>query len=80
MNRQEIEEKLKGIIANKLGVDEVEILQNSDLDNDLGADSFDKVEIIMDTESAFAISIPDEEADRVVTFKHLVDLVEKKIK
>lgn len=80
MNRQEIEEKLKDIITDKLGWDQSEIFHNSDLTEDLGADSLDKIELMVIAETAFGITIPDDDAERVVTFKQLVDLVEKEIK
>ena len=62
-----IAEKVKAIIVDKLGVDESEIEMNSSFTNDLGADSLDTVELIMEFEKTFDISIPDEHAENITT-------------
>jgi acyl carrier protein len=63
----EIEAKVKAIIVDKLGVDEAEVTPNASFTNDLGADSLDTVELIMEFEKEFGISIPDEEAEKIST-------------
>jgi acyl carrier protein len=62
-----IEEKVKQIIVDKLGVDESEVTQDASFQNDLGADSLDTVELIMEFEKEFDISIPDEQAENIQT-------------
>lgn len=62
-----IAEKVKDIIVDKLGVEESEITPEASFANDLGADSLDTVELIMEFEKAFNISIPDEAAEKIVT-------------
>ena len=57
----EIESKVKAIIVDKLGVDEAEVKAEASFTNDLGADSLDTVELIMEFEKEFGISIPDDE-------------------
>ncbi|MDR0371208.1 MAG: acyl carrier protein [Prevotellaceae bacterium] len=63
----EIEAKVKAIIVDKLGVDEAEVTPNASFTNDLGADSLDTVELIMEFEKEFGISISDEEAEQIST-------------
>ena len=62
----EIESKVKAIIVDKLGVDEAEVKPEASFTNDLGADSLDTVELIMEFEKEFGISIPDDKADVVL--------------
>ncbi|PHI18313.1 acyl carrier protein [Lewinellaceae bacterium SD302] len=62
-----IEEKVKQIIVDKLGVDESEVTTEASFQNDLGADSLDTVELIMEFEKEFDISIPDEQAENIQT-------------
>jgi len=64
---KDIEAKVKAIIVDKLGVDESEITLDSNFTNDLGADSLDTVELIMEFEKEFDISIPDEDAETIST-------------
>ena len=59
----EIESKVKAIIVDKLGVDEAEVKPEASFTNDLGADSLDTVELIMEFEKEFGISIPDDKAE-----------------
>ena len=61
----EIAERVKAIIVDKLSVDENEVTPNASFSTDLGADSLDTVELIMEFEKEFGISIPDEEADKI---------------
>ncbi len=63
----EVAEKVKAIIVDKLGVDETEVVDTANFTNDLGADSLDTVELIMEFEKEFSISIPDEEAQKIST-------------
>ena len=59
----EIESKVKAIIVDKLGVDEAEVVATASFTNDLGADSLDTVELIMEFEKEFGINIPDDQAE-----------------
>ena len=63
----DIADKIKKIIVDKLGVDESEVSNEASFTNDLGADSLDTVELIMEFEKEFDISIPDEEAEKIET-------------
>ncbi len=62
-----IADRVKSIIVEKLGVEESEVTPEASFTNDLGADSLDTVELIMELEKAFNISIPDEEAENIAT-------------
>ena len=70
-----IEDKVKKIIAEKLSVDIEEIVPEASFVDDLGADSLDLVELIMSMEEEFDIDIPDEEAEKLVTVKDVLDFV-----
>ncbi|MBY5957609.1 acyl carrier protein [Membranicola marinus] len=72
-----VAEKVKKIIVDKLGVDESEVTEEASFTNDLGADSLDTVELIMEFEKEFDISIPDEEAENIQTVGQAVTYVEK---
>lgn len=72
----DIAEKVKKIIIDRLGVDESEVTPESSFTNDLGADSLDTVELIMEFEKEFDISIPDEEAEKIQTVGHAIAYVE----
>ena len=63
----EIESKVKEIIADKLGVDEADVKPEASFTNDLGADSLDTVELIMEFEKSFNITIPDDQAEKITT-------------
>ena len=69
--------KVKAIIVDKLGVDESEVTNDASFTNDLGADSLDTVELIMELEKEFDIQIPDDEADGIVTVGDAISFVEK---
>jgi len=71
-----IADKVKQIIVDKLGVDESEISNEASFTNDLGADSLDTVELIMEFEKEFDISIPDEEAEKIQTVGMAVSYLE----
>ena len=62
----EIASKVKAIIVDKLGVEESEVTNEASFTNDLGADSLDTVELIMEFEKEFGISIPDDQAEKIV--------------
>lgn len=63
----DVEAKVKEIIMDKLGVEETQITPTASFINDLGADSLDIVELVMGFESAFSVSIPDEDAEKMST-------------
>ncbi|UTW68098.1 acyl carrier protein [bacterium SCSIO 12643] len=63
----EVKEKVIAIIVDKLGVDESEVTLESSFTNDLGADSLDTVELIMEFEKEFEIAIPDDQAENIAT-------------
>ena len=67
MTTAEIEAKVKEIVVDKLGVDESEVKSEASFANDLGADSLDTVELIMEFEKVFSISIPDDQAEKIAT-------------
>ena len=71
----DVEAKVKEIIIDKLGVEESQITPTASFTNDLGADSLDIVELVMGFESAFQISIPDEDAEKIVTIKDAVSYI-----
>ncbi len=73
----DIADKVKQIIVDKLGVDESEISNEASFTNDLGADSLDTVELIMEFEKEFDLSIPDEEAEKIQTVGMAVSYLEK---
>lgn len=63
----DVQAKVKEIIVNKLGVDEGQITPEASFTNDLGADSLDTVELVMEFEKAFGLQIPDEDAEKIGT-------------
>lgn len=72
-----IEEKIKQIIVNQLGVEESSVVPKAKFIEDLGADSLDIVELVMAMEEAFGIDIPDEEAENIRTVSDAVNFVKK---
>ena len=76
----EIESKVKSIIVDKLGVDEAEVKPEASFTNDLGADSLDTVELIMEYEKSFGISIPDDEAEKISTVGDAISYIEEHAK
>jgi acyl carrier protein len=70
-----IEDKVKKIIAEKLSVDIEEIVPEASFVDDLGADSLDLVELIMSMEEEFDIDISDEDAEKLVTFKDVIEYI-----
>ena len=71
-------EKIKEIIVDKLGVDQNKITEDAKFIDDLGADSLDTVELIMQFEEEFEIEIPDEDAEKILSVKQAVDYIESK--
>ena len=76
----EIESKVKAIIVDKLGVDEAQVKAEASFTNDLGADSLDSVELIMEFEKEFGISIPDEQAEKIATVGDAISYIEANAK
>ena len=75
----DVASKVKAIIVDKLGVDESEVTPNASFTNDLGADSLDTVELIMEFERAFGISIPDTDAEKIGTVGDAISYIENKV-
>jgi len=71
----DIANKVKSIIVDKLGVDEKEVIPAASFTNDLGADSLDTVELIMEFEKEFNIAIPDEQAEKISTVGDAIDYI-----
>lgn len=76
----EIENKVKAIIVDKLGVDEAEVKPEASFTNDLGADSLDTVELIMEFEKQFGINIPDDKAEKISTVGDAIKYIEDNVK
>lgn len=72
----EIEQRVKAIIVDKLSIDESEVTPTAEFSKDLGADSLDTVELIMEFEKEFGITIPDEEAEKIVTVGDAISYIE----
>lgn len=72
----EIASRVKAIIADKLSVDENEVTENAEFTKDLGADSLDTVELIMEFEKEFGITIPDDKSEGITTVKDAIDYIE----
>ncbi len=77
MDRKEIFEKVVEIVSEQMGVDASEISEDTSFINDLNADSLDTVELVMEFEDAFDMSIPDEEAEKIQTVGAAVDYIVK---
>lgn len=71
-----IAERVKQLIVEKLGVEESEVTPEASFTNDLGADSLDTVELIMELEKEFDISIPDEQAEKIQTVGQAIEYIE----
>lgn len=74
----DIEAKVRSIIVEKLGVDESDITSDASFTNDLGADSLDTVELIMEFEKEFDLTIPDEDAEKIATVGEAVSYLQEK--
>jgi acyl carrier protein len=75
-----LQDKVKQIIVEQLGVDETEVTPSASFVDDLGADSLDQVELIMAFEEAFEMEIPDEDAEKIKTVQDAFDYIEKNSK
>jgi acyl carrier protein len=78
--RMAVADKIKQIIVEQLQVDEAEVTPGASFQEDLGADSLDVVELVMQFEEAFDIEIPDESAEKIKTVKDAIDYIEKNAK
>jgi acyl carrier protein len=76
----DIAAKVKSIIVDKLGVDEKEVTPQASFTNDLGADSLDTVELIMEFEKEFNIAIPDDQAEKINTVGEAISYIEANAK
>ena len=74
----EVASRVKAIIVDKLSVEETEVTNEASFTNDLGADSLDTVELIMEFEKEFGISIPDDQAEKITTVGDAVAYIEAK--
>ena len=72
--------RVKAIIVDKLGVDESEVAAEASFTNDLGADSLDTVELIMEFEKEFNIAIPDDQAEKIGTVQEAISYIEENAK
>lgn len=77
MNKEEIKSKIKEIIVDKNGVSDEQVTDNANFETDLGMDSLDRVELIMEAEKEFGITIQDDEAEKVSCLNDCVELAEK---
>ncbi|WP_447980748.1 acyl carrier protein [Candidatus Nitrospira bockiana] len=74
-----IEDRVKKIIAEQLGVDEEEVVPEASFVDDLGADSLDTVELVMAFEEEFDIEIPDEDAEKILTVGKAMEYIKEKV-
>ena len=79
MSHEEIVNQVKAIIVDKLGAEESEVTETANFTNDLGADSLDTVELIMEFEKVFDIKIPDEDGSQISTVGDAIAYVENKL-
>ncbi|MCD6408442.1 acyl carrier protein [bacterium] len=78
MEREEIAKMVKEIIVEKLGVNESEVTENASFVDDLGADSLDTVELVMEFEEKFNLEIPDEDAEKIKTVGDAINYIAEK--
>ena len=76
---ENLEKKVKEIIIDKLGIEESEVTDSASFTNDLGADSLDTVELIMEFEKEFNISIPDEDAEKIGTIGQAISYLKENV-
>ena len=74
----DIEEQVKNIVVEHLGIDESKVTPEAKFIDDLGADSLDTVELVMAFEEKFGIEIPDDAAETIITVKNAIDFIERK--
>ena len=79
MERKEIFEKVVNVLSDKLGVERSSIAESSSLTDDLGADSLDLVDLVMELEEQFGVKIDDSELEKLSTVKDVVDYIEKSL-
>jgi len=79
MDRLQIEQKIKEIVADKLKIDIAKITPDSSLRDDLGMDSFGSIEIIFEIEDIFNLDVPQDQVPNINTFRDVVDYVEKSV-
>ncbi|WP_434779419.1 acyl carrier protein [Neisseria sp. Ec49-e6-T10] len=77
---ENIEQRVKKIVADQLGVNEAEIKNESSFQDDLGADSLDVVELVMAFEEAFECEVPDEDAEKLTTVQQAIDFIQSQTK
>ncbi len=77
---ENVSERITKIIVDKLGVDETEVTREASFTNDLGADSLDTVELIMEFEKEFDVNIPDDEAEGIATVDDAIKYIESQSK
>jgi acyl carrier protein len=77
LSSEEIKEKVIKIVSEQMGVDKAEITLETSFVNDLNADSLDTVELVMEFEDEFELSIPDEEAEKIQTIGNAVEFISK---
>ncbi|HEY5594501.1 MAG: acyl carrier protein [Nitrospirae bacterium] len=73
-----VDEKVKKIIVEQLGVDEEDVTPDASFVDDLGADSLDTVELVMAFEEEFGIEIPDEDAEKILTVQNVIDYIKER--
>jgi len=74
----DVAEKVKEIVVNKLSVEESQVLPEASFTNDLGADSLDTVELVMEFEKVFGLTIPDEDAEKIATVGDAINYIKSK--
>jgi acyl carrier protein len=79
MDSAQLEQKIKEIVVERLGVDEAKVTMDASFIDDLGADSLDTVELVMAFEEAFGIEIPDEDAEKMVTVKDALEYLNQHV-
>jgi acyl carrier protein len=79
VNSMSVDERVKKIIVEQLGVEEAQVTKEASFVDDLGADSLDTVELVMALEEEFKLEIPDEEAEKISTVGQAVEYIEKNL-
>ena len=80
MTKDDVNERVKGIVAEQLGVEIADVTDKAHFADDLGADSLDTVELVMAIEEEFKVDIPDEEAEKITTLDEVVTFIENQLK